>query len=71
MDGSPVVFQRWDEDQPRFLNNDEHCVVMTTSMGEYFIINNSHYILSNDLSEDLICCMVYMKLHIVFAEIII
>ncbi|XP_041804377.1 macrophage mannose receptor 1-like [Chelmon rostratus] len=33
MDGSPVVFQRWDENQPCFLNNDEHCVVMTTSMG--------------------------------------
>ncbi|XP_070700688.1 macrophage mannose receptor 1-like [Pempheris klunzingeri] len=33
MDGSPVVFQRWDENQPDFLNNDENCVVMTTSMG--------------------------------------
>lgn len=35
MDGSPVVFQRWDEKQPDFLNNDENCAVMTTSMGEY------------------------------------
>lgn len=34
MDGSPVVYQRWDENQPNFLNNDENCVVMTTSMGE-------------------------------------
>ncbi|XP_070829826.1 macrophage mannose receptor 1-like [Chaetodon trifascialis] len=33
MDGSPVVFQRWDENQPHFLNNDENCVVMTASMG--------------------------------------
>ncbi|XP_042284935.1 macrophage mannose receptor 1-like [Thunnus maccoyii] len=33
MDGSPVVFQRWDENQPRFVNNDENCAVMTTSMG--------------------------------------
>nr|XP_046265193.1 macrophage mannose receptor 1-like isoform X2 [Scatophagus argus] len=33
MDDSPVVFQRWDENQPRFLNNDENCVVMTISMG--------------------------------------
>ncbi|KAG8014276.1 Macrophage mannose receptor 1 [Nibea albiflora] len=33
MDGSPVAFQRWDEDQPDFQNNDENCVVMTTSMG--------------------------------------
>ncbi|XP_026229722.1 macrophage mannose receptor 1-like isoform X2 [Anabas testudineus] len=33
MDGSPVVFQRWDENQPNFLNNDENCAVMTASMG--------------------------------------
>ncbi|XP_044077016.1 macrophage mannose receptor 1-like [Siniperca chuatsi] len=33
MDGSPVVFQRWDENQPDFLNNDENCAVMTISMG--------------------------------------
>ncbi|XP_034558610.1 macrophage mannose receptor 1-like [Notolabrus celidotus] len=33
MDGSPVVFQRWDEGQPRFLNNDENCAVMTQSLG--------------------------------------
>lgn len=34
MDGSPVVFQRWDQNQPRFLNNDETCAVMTSDMGE-------------------------------------
>lgn len=34
MDGSPVVFQRWDQNQPRFLNNDENCAVMTNTMGE-------------------------------------
>uniref|UniRef100_A0AAQ5Y063 Mannose receptor, C type 1b n=1 Tax=Amphiprion ocellaris TaxID=80972 RepID=A0AAQ5Y063_AMPOC len=33
MDDSPVVFQRWDENQPNFRNNDENCVVMTTSLG--------------------------------------
>uniref|UniRef100_A0A8C9WZM9 Mannose receptor, C type 1b n=1 Tax=Sander lucioperca TaxID=283035 RepID=A0A8C9WZM9_SANLU len=33
MDGSPVVFTRWDENQPVFLRNDENCAVMTTSMG--------------------------------------
>ncbi|XP_028971190.2 macrophage mannose receptor 1 [Esox lucius] len=33
MDGSPVVFQRWDKNQPDFKNNDENCVAMTTSMG--------------------------------------
>ncbi|KAK2822605.1 hypothetical protein Q5P01_022670 [Channa striata] len=33
MDGSSVVFQRWDENQPDFNNNDENCAVMTTSMG--------------------------------------
>ncbi|XP_038573591.1 macrophage mannose receptor 1-like [Micropterus salmoides] len=33
MDGSPVVFQRWDENQPNFQNNDENCAVMKGSMG--------------------------------------
>ncbi|XP_060901039.1 macrophage mannose receptor 1-like [Labrus mixtus] len=33
MDGSPVVFLRWDEGQPRFQNNDENCAVMRSSMG--------------------------------------
>uniref|UniRef100_A0A8C7MYH2 Mannose receptor, C type 1b n=1 Tax=Oncorhynchus kisutch TaxID=8019 RepID=A0A8C7MYH2_ONCKI len=33
MDGSPVVFQRWDNNQPDFKNNDENCVVMSSSMG--------------------------------------
>uniref|UniRef100_A0A6Q2XY37 Mannose receptor, C type 1b n=1 Tax=Esox lucius TaxID=8010 RepID=A0A6Q2XY37_ESOLU len=33
MDGSPVVFQRWDENQPDFKNNDENCVVMTSYLG--------------------------------------
>ncbi|KAL0967011.1 hypothetical protein UPYG_G00303400 [Umbra pygmaea] len=33
LDGSPVVFYRWDINQPDFRNNDENCVAMTTSMG--------------------------------------
>ncbi|XP_071402106.1 macrophage mannose receptor 1-like [Centroberyx affinis] len=33
MDDSPLAFQRWDENQPDFKNNDEHCAVMTYSMG--------------------------------------
>ncbi|KAF0046776.1 hypothetical protein F2P81_000409 [Scophthalmus maximus] len=32
MDGSPVVFQKWDENQPNFSNNDENCAVMYSSM---------------------------------------
>uniref|UniRef100_A0A674PBS8 Mannose receptor, C type 1b n=1 Tax=Takifugu rubripes TaxID=31033 RepID=A0A674PBS8_TAKRU len=30
MDGSPVVFQMWEKNQPHFLNNDEHCVAMSS-----------------------------------------
>ncbi|KAG7268268.1 hypothetical protein CRUP_036252 [Coryphaenoides rupestris] len=33
MDGSPVNFQRWDENQPDFKNNDENCVAMTHHSG--------------------------------------
>ncbi|XP_076004107.1 macrophage mannose receptor 1-like isoform X1 [Genypterus blacodes] len=33
MDGSPVVFQSWNEGQPDFHNNDENCVFMDSSMG--------------------------------------
>ncbi|XP_066536664.1 macrophage mannose receptor 1-like isoform X2 [Hoplias malabaricus] len=33
MDGSPVVFQAWAQNQPAFLNNDEHCVKMSYSHG--------------------------------------
>uniref|UniRef100_A0AAY5L4C1 Mannose receptor, C type 1b n=1 Tax=Esox lucius TaxID=8010 RepID=A0AAY5L4C1_ESOLU len=32
MDGSPVVFQRWDKNQPDFKNNDENCVVLLQNM---------------------------------------
>ncbi|XP_059201009.1 macrophage mannose receptor 1-like [Centropristis striata] len=39
MDGSPVVFQRWDEDQPVFLRNDENCAAMTNSMGFWHDFN--------------------------------
>ncbi|XP_030630453.1 macrophage mannose receptor 1-like [Chanos chanos] len=33
MDGSPVVFQAWEENEPAFKNNDETCVKMTRSQG--------------------------------------
>uniref|UniRef100_A0AAX7UUH1 Mannose receptor, C type 1b n=1 Tax=Astatotilapia calliptera TaxID=8154 RepID=A0AAX7UUH1_ASTCA len=33
MDGSQVVFQRWDENQPEFKNFDENCAVMTHHNG--------------------------------------
>ncbi|KAL0967023.1 hypothetical protein UPYG_G00303570 [Umbra pygmaea] len=39
MDGSPVVFQRWDQDQPELKNNDENCVAMTSSNGFWRDIN--------------------------------
>ncbi|XP_072544235.1 macrophage mannose receptor 1-like [Salminus brasiliensis] len=33
MDGSPVIFQAWQKNQPAFLNNDEHCVKMSWYQG--------------------------------------
>ncbi|KAJ8011011.1 hypothetical protein DPEC_G00053770 [Dallia pectoralis] len=39
VDGSPVVFQRWDKNQPDFKNNDENCVVMSPSLGLWFDYN--------------------------------
>ncbi|XP_054452124.1 macrophage mannose receptor 1-like [Anoplopoma fimbria] len=39
MDGSPVVFQRWDENQPLFLRNDENCAVMTEYTGFWHVYN--------------------------------
>ncbi|KAM3850433.1 macrophage mannose receptor 1-like [Diretmus argenteus] len=33
MDDSPVVFQKWDENQPDFKENDENCVAMIYHMG--------------------------------------
>lgn len=34
VDGSPVLFQMWDEGQPDFINFDEHCVAMRSYHGE-------------------------------------
>ncbi|XP_052473610.1 macrophage mannose receptor 1 isoform X1 [Carassius gibelio] len=39
MDGSPVVFQAWEENQPAFKNSEERCVKMTTSQGLWETIN--------------------------------
>ena len=39
MDGSPVVFQRWEENQPDFRNNDENCAIMTHHIGK---VNSEH-----------------------------
>ena len=33
-DGSPVVFQRWDINQPNSQNNFENCAVMSQHLGE-------------------------------------
>ncbi|KAM4727472.1 macrophage mannose receptor 1-like [Anableps anableps] len=33
MDGSPVIYQMWDEGQPNFINSDENCVVMRSFHG--------------------------------------
>ncbi|KAF7668437.1 hypothetical protein LDENG_00014640 [Lucifuga dentata] len=33
MDGSPVVFQSWEENQPDFQNFDENCAIMVSSTG--------------------------------------
>ncbi|XP_014899453.1 macrophage mannose receptor 1-like isoform X2 [Poecilia latipinna] len=33
MDGSPVIYQMWDEGQPNFANNDENCVCMRSFHG--------------------------------------
>ncbi|XP_044077015.1 macrophage mannose receptor 1-like [Siniperca chuatsi] len=42
MDGSQVVFQRWDEGQPNFKNYDENCVVMRYSNGFWHGYNCGH-----------------------------
>ncbi|XP_068427308.1 macrophage mannose receptor 1-like [Clinocottus analis] len=42
MDGSPVVFQRWDENQPSFQRNDENCAAITTSIGFWHVYNCGH-----------------------------
>uniref|UniRef100_UPI0037E78EBA macrophage mannose receptor 1-like n=1 Tax=Semicossyphus pulcher TaxID=241346 RepID=UPI0037E78EBA len=42
MDGSPVVFQRWDDGQPRFLNNDENCAVMNNFLGFWHASSCGH-----------------------------
>ncbi|XP_056277834.1 macrophage mannose receptor 1-like [Pseudoliparis swirei] len=39
MDGSPVVLQRWDENQPSFQRNDENCAAMTQFMGFWHVYN--------------------------------
>ncbi|XP_052404337.1 macrophage mannose receptor 1b isoform X2 [Carassius gibelio] len=39
MDGSPVVFEAWERNQPAFKNSEERCVKMTTSQGLWETIN--------------------------------
>uniref|UniRef100_A0A673L868 Macrophage mannose receptor 1-like n=1 Tax=Sinocyclocheilus rhinocerous TaxID=307959 RepID=A0A673L868_9TELE len=39
MDGSPVVFQAWEANQPAFKNSEERCVKITTSQGLWETIN--------------------------------
>uniref|UniRef100_A0A8C2ASV6 Mannose receptor, C type 1b n=1 Tax=Cyprinus carpio TaxID=7962 RepID=A0A8C2ASV6_CYPCA len=39
MDGSPVVYQAWEANQPAFINSEERCVKLTTSQGLWETIN--------------------------------
>ncbi|KAJ3595076.1 hypothetical protein NHX12_004381 [Muraenolepis orangiensis] len=39
IDDSPVVYQRWEENQPDFKNNDENCVTMTHHIGFWRDVN--------------------------------
>nr|AGN52245.1 mannose receptor c type 1 [Megalobrama amblycephala] len=39
LDGSPVVFQAWEANQPAFKNSEERCVKMTTSQGLWETVN--------------------------------
>ncbi|XP_030635018.1 macrophage mannose receptor 1 [Chanos chanos] len=39
VDGSPVVFTAWDQNEPNFANNDENCVTIYKSMGFWNDIN--------------------------------
>ncbi|XP_062381617.1 macrophage mannose receptor 1-like [Sardina pilchardus] len=39
MDGTAVGFQRWNEDQPNFVSNDETCVKMGQSFGLWSVTN--------------------------------
>ncbi|KAI4903512.1 hypothetical protein NFI96_027557 [Prochilodus magdalenae] len=43
MDGSPVVFQAWEQNHPAFLNNEERCVKMTRSQGLWESVNCGDY----------------------------
>ncbi|CAL8367040.1 unnamed protein product [Boreogadus saida] len=42
MDGSSTMYQRWDENQPDFRNNDENCVMMSHHSGFWHDINCGH-----------------------------
>uniref|UniRef100_A0A8B9GYZ1 Mannose receptor, C type 1b n=1 Tax=Astyanax mexicanus TaxID=7994 RepID=A0A8B9GYZ1_ASTMX len=39
MDGSPVVFQAWQQNQPAFVSDDEHCVKMNFRQGRWANVN--------------------------------
>ncbi|XP_072544729.1 macrophage mannose receptor 1-like [Salminus brasiliensis] len=39
IDGSPVVFQVWERNQPAFMNNEENCVKMTRTQGFWESVN--------------------------------
>ncbi|CAM4532936.1 unnamed protein product [Leuciscus chuanchicus] len=39
VDGSPVVYTSWNQNEPNFANNDENCVTMYKSMGFWNDIN--------------------------------
>ncbi|TRY89433.1 hypothetical protein DNTS_012216 [Danionella cerebrum] len=39
VDGSPVVYTSWDQNEPNFANNDENCVTIYSNMGFWNDIN--------------------------------
>uniref|UniRef100_A0A4W4DQZ6 Mannose receptor, C type 1b n=1 Tax=Electrophorus electricus TaxID=8005 RepID=A0A4W4DQZ6_ELEEL len=43
MDGSPVVYQAWETNQPAFLNSEENCVRMTRLQGLWQSVHCAHH----------------------------
>lgn len=35
VDGTPVTYTAWENNEPNFANNDENCVTIYSNMGKY------------------------------------